>query len=118
MPKMFSDDDLAVMQRVRAAFDPARAVQPGQGVAHAAAVRRAARQVPAAPAGGGRSDRAAVTQRGDQRTDRRGRSDLGERRAPPLRDTAGPLAIAGRGHRRRLGRARSARSTPCSTPPR
>ena len=46
MPRMFSEDDLAVMQRVRAAFDPDGPVQPGQGVPHAAPVRRAPRQVP------------------------------------------------------------------------
>ena len=38
---------------------PARALQPGQGVSHAAAVRRAPRALPAAPAGGGGGDRAA-----------------------------------------------------------
>ncbi len=30
MPKMFSDDDMAVMQRVRAAFDPAGLCNPGK----------------------------------------------------------------------------------------
>ena len=43
MPKMFGEDDLAVMDRVRVGVRPGRAVQPGQGAAHAAAVRRAAR---------------------------------------------------------------------------
>ena len=49
MPAMFSEDDLAVMKRVRAGFDAARAVQPRQDLPHAAAVRREAGQVPAHP---------------------------------------------------------------------
>ena len=43
MPTMFTPDDLALMQRVRAVFDPARPVQSRQGVSDAAAVRRGAR---------------------------------------------------------------------------
>ena len=46
MPKMFSDDDLAVDAAGARGVRPGRAVQPGQGVPHAAAVRRAPRQVP------------------------------------------------------------------------
>ncbi len=30
MPKMFSEDDIAAMQRVRAAFDPAGLCNPGK----------------------------------------------------------------------------------------
>jgi glycolate oxidase len=61
MPKMFSEDDMAVMRRVRAAFDR-WAVQPGQGVPHPAAVRRAPWQVRAPSVGGVRHHRAAVTE--------------------------------------------------------
>ena len=43
MPKMFSRDDLAAMQRLRAAFDPERDLQPRQDAADAAAVRGTAR---------------------------------------------------------------------------
>ena len=43
MPKMFGEDDLAVMAPGARGLRPGRAVQPGQGAAHAAAVRRAAR---------------------------------------------------------------------------
>ena len=60
MPRMFTDDDLDTMQLVRCAFDPARAVQPRQGLPHPAAVRRGARPAqgrrtrwPQAGAGGG-----------------------------------------------------------------
>ena len=60
MPKMFSDDDLAVMQRVRTAFDPDGICNPGKVFPTPAAVRRAARQVPGPPHGGGGQDRAAV----------------------------------------------------------
>ena len=104
------------MARVRTAFDPRRAVQPGQGAAHPAAVRRAARQVPAASAGGGGSDRAPVT---DQRYDhRRGPDATSTRRVPrrrarhrgPARGSPAPAPPP-------TGPARSARSTPCSTPP-
>ena len=42
MPRMFTDDDLDTMQLLRCAFDPARPVQPRQGVPDPAAVRRGA----------------------------------------------------------------------------
>ena len=52
MPRMFTADDLDTMQLLRCAFDPRRAVQPGQGLPDPAAVRRGARLRPgAAPAG-------------------------------------------------------------------
>ena len=50
MPQMYSETDMAVMLRLRTAFDPAGLVQPGKGVSDAAAVRRGTRAV--SPASG------------------------------------------------------------------
>ena len=55
MPKMFDEPDLAAFQRLRCAFDPGGPRQPRQGDADAAAVRRGARALPAAPARGRRA---------------------------------------------------------------
>ena len=55
MPKMFGEADLDAFQRLRCALDPRRARQPRQGHADAAAVRRGAGRLPAAPARGGRA---------------------------------------------------------------
>ena len=55
MPKMFTAEDLDVMQRVRAAFDPAQAVQPGEDLSDAAAVRRSARSLSPASGRAGRA---------------------------------------------------------------
>ena len=58
MPRMFSDDDLDVMQQVRDAHRSAAPVQSGQGAADAAPVRRGARSVSRAPGRAGRARRA------------------------------------------------------------
>ena len=50
MPKMFGEDDLARVPAPALRLRPDRARQPGQGHAHAAAVRRGARALPPAPA--------------------------------------------------------------------
>ena len=55
MPKMFSGDDLTVMDRLRAAFDPAGLCEPRQGAADAAPVRRGAGVPPRASGRGGRA---------------------------------------------------------------
>ena len=115
MPKMFTDADLATMQRVRCGVRPGRAVQPGQGVPDAAAVRRAPGPVPAAPVEAGRRDRAAVdaprpttrpsarpTRHGDARRRRR---DVRGRR---LTRRAARRPLAGAGTAAELGRAASA----------
>ena len=97
MPKMFSDDDLDVMQRVRDAFDPQAPLQSRQGAADAAAVRRGSRSLPAASGREGRSRRTdlmtAIARTGFSR--------------PSWRSLA-PLAPADarRCHRRRHARAR------------
>ena len=102
MPKMFSEDDLAVMARVRDGVRPARAVQPGQGAAHTAAVRGAPGQVPAAPAGGGGSDRAAVD---DHRSDHACGPPTSTYAAGARSSTrTGPLGDRRRRHGRGLGR--------------
>ena len=91
---------------------PARAVQPGQGAAHAAAVRGAPGSLPAAPARGGGRGRAAVRRCPDpapgprqRRRHRRGATvtatlmnptDLRGVRDAVL-DSAGTLAVAGAG---------------------
>ena len=41
MPEMFSETDLAHQQRLKCAFDPQAAAQPGQGVPGATPLRRA-----------------------------------------------------------------------------
>ena len=46
MPRMFSERDLQVFERLRRAFDPAGICNPGQGDPDAAALRRGARAVP------------------------------------------------------------------------
>ncbi len=51
MPSMFSEPDLDAFQRLRCAFDPHGLANPGQGDAHAAAVRRGPGALPRAPAG-------------------------------------------------------------------
>ena len=48
MPRMFSDDDLALMTRVRGGVRSARSLQSRQGLADAAALRRSAGAVPRA----------------------------------------------------------------------
>ena len=109
MPKMFGEDDLATMARVRAAFDPHGLCNPGKVLPDAAAVRRAPGSLPAAPARGGGRDRAAVMSetRPDVRRRRRRRgatvtatlmnpTDLRGVRDAVL-DSAGALAVAGAG---------------------
>ena len=54
MPTMFTPEDLTLMQRVRAVFDPQRPLQSRQGVPDAAAVRRSARAVPPSSGRSGR----------------------------------------------------------------
>ena len=61
MPKLFGADDLAVMQRLRDAFDPGRAREPRQGDPDAAPLRRGAGAVPRASAGAGRGCRASLS---------------------------------------------------------
>ncbi len=63
MPSMFSEADLDAFQRLRCAFDPHGARQPGQGDAHAAAVRRGPGPLPRASAGAGRHRRAVLSRR-------------------------------------------------------
>ena len=61
MPRMFTDDDLDVMQRVRAAFDPRNLCNPGQGLSDAAAVRRGARSLSPASGRTGRAGGAVLS---------------------------------------------------------
>ena len=63
MPLMFSEDDLAAMQRLRQGVRPARAREPGQALPDAAPVRRGAGAVPDAPAREGRACRPLLTPR-------------------------------------------------------
>ena len=67
MPLMFGEDDLAVMQRLRARLRPGRAGQPGQALPDATPVRRGARPLPAASAREGRPCRAFLKARSTRR---------------------------------------------------
>ena len=67
MPAMFDEPDLATFQRLRCAFDPDGRANPGQGHAHAAAVRRGARPLPPAPARAGRAGGAVLMAVADAR---------------------------------------------------
>ncbi len=58
MPRMFSDDDLDVMQKVRDAHRPAAPLQSGEGAADAAPVRRGAGPLSRASGREGRTGRA------------------------------------------------------------
>ena len=119
MPKMFSEDDLATMMRLRTAFDPDGYVQPGQDLPHPAAVRRAARALPRAPAGGRRPDRAGVRPMTGRRpaacAPRAAR--LGPEAAELLRETTGSVLVRGAGTKLGLGRAGRPNPTWSSTPP-
>ena len=106
MPKMFDEADLDAFQRLRCAFDPDGLRQPGQGDADAAAVRRGARPLPAAPAGAGRAGGALLMATEPRRRDARlgggagGRAARGGRRRPAgARARRRHQAAAGRGRR-------------------
>ena len=115
MPQMFDDADLGDFQRLRCAFDPDGLRQPGQGHAHAAAVRRGARPLPAPPARAGRAWRSASD-------GHRGRAaarlllggGAGASRAAPSRP---PLRVRGAGTKLRLGAADAASPTWSCPPP-
>ena len=101
MPLMFSEDDLAAMQRLRRAFDPLGLANPGQALPDAAPVRRGAGAVPRAPAREGRACRPLLSP--DPRARAR-RPDLHRRGRHPALD-------APRG-------ARGARAAPLARPAR
>ena len=98
MPKMFSEDDLAVMHRVRAAFDPDGLCNPGKVFPTPRLCGERPGKYQPAPAGGGRSDRADCE-------DRRSDHDCGRRTSARLRDA-----------RPRLRAARSDRAAPAPPP--
>ena len=61
MPKLFGASDLAVMQRLRDAFDPEGLANPGKVLPDAAPLRRGAGAVPDASARAGRGCRASLS---------------------------------------------------------
>ena len=61
MPLLFSEADLATMQRLRRAIDPKGLSNPGQGVPDTAALRRGARALPHAPSREGGPCRASLS---------------------------------------------------------
>ncbi len=67
---MFGEADLEAMQRLRTAFDPARAREPRQALPDAAPLRRGARAVPRPPARGGGPCRAVLSARASSSTSR------------------------------------------------
>ena len=121
MPRMFTDDDLDTMQLLRCAFDPRRAVQPGQGLPDPAAVRRGARPAQGvAPAAGGRPGGGVLRwPPTPSSTDLQTPSPETPRWTAAERDTVAGVparyVAAPRDHRRRSPAAAAARPPPTST---
>ena len=67
MPKLFGERDLEAMQLLRVGLRSRRALEPGQDLPDAAALRRGSRPLPCAPAGAGRACRASLSRRPSRR---------------------------------------------------